>query len=149
LALCVQDITKPIHLSSKNGDIARYLLTDTNENKEHFSFVQEKEELSVSYLTLIQSMSKKTNNVQMRNTEQVALNTDNAPKGVREAGTRQATMSDKDYNDSFVRQICIWLPITLGLVLYFVIYALMDMPFQKNSILYAKYGTTKPMQGNQ
>lgn len=55
-------------------------------------------------------------------------------------------MNDDDMNASFIRQICIWLPITLVLVLFFTIFALIDMPVQKNSILYAKYGTTKQMQ---
>ena len=55
-------------------------------------------------------------------------------------------LKDDDMDASFIRQICIWLPISLGFVLFFTIYALIDMPIQKNSILYAKYGTTKQLQ---
>lgn len=52
-------------------------------------------------------------------------------------------LNDVDMNVAFVRQINIWLPIILGFVLYFIIYEMINMPIQKNSILYAKYGTNK------
>jgi hypothetical protein len=52
-------------------------------------------------------------------------------------------MNDKDMSESFARQIYIWLPIILGFILYFIIYEMINMPIQKNSILYAKYGTNK------
>jgi len=52
-------------------------------------------------------------------------------------------MNDDDMNASMVRQINIWLPIILGFILYFIIYEMVNMPIQKNSILYAKYGTNK------
>ncbi len=50
---------------------------------------------------------------------------------------------------AMIRNIQIWLPIGLTLVLYFVIMSLAYMTNQKNSILYAKYGTTKQMQNAQ
>jgi len=52
-------------------------------------------------------------------------------------------MNDSDMTASFIRQINIWLPIMLGFILYFIIYEMINMPIQKNSILYAKYGTNK------
>jgi hypothetical protein len=57
-------------------------------------------------------------------------------------------MSDDQMDASTLRNIFIWLPIGLSFVLYFVIMSLVDMPIQKNSILYAKYGTTKQLQAN-
>jgi len=52
-------------------------------------------------------------------------------------------MNDSDLISSLNRQILIWLPISLGFILYFIIYEMINMPIQKNSILYAKYGTNK------
>lgn len=57
-------------------------------------------------------------------------------------------MNDKDMKQAMLRQIQIWLPISLAVILYFVVVALVEMPIQKNSILYAKYGTSKPNQIN-
>jgi hypothetical protein len=57
-------------------------------------------------------------------------------------------MTEEETQKSFLRQIMIWLPITLVLVLWGAIMLLADMPIQKNSILYAKYGTTKTLQNN-
>lgn len=55
-------------------------------------------------------------------------------------------MDNNDFKKSMIRQICIWTPIILFVSLYFIVLAIIDMPIQKNSILYAKYGTTKPSQ---
>jgi hypothetical protein len=55
----------------------------------------------------------------------------------------QPGMSLEDMNKSFIRVIFIWFPISIAFVLYFVIYEMINMPIQKNSILYAKYGTNK------
>jgi hypothetical protein len=55
-------------------------------------------------------------------------------------------MSPDDFNYASLRQIMIWLPIILATVLFVTVMALIDMPIQKNSILYAKYGTTKTSQ---
>jgi hypothetical protein len=54
---------------------------------------------------------------------------------------RIARMSDDEFNKTTLKQILIWLPIILSLVLGAVVLALVEMPIQKNSILYAKYGT--------
>ncbi len=56
------------------------------------------------------------------------------------------TMNEDDFKSSMLRNILIWFPISMVFILYFAILALIDMPVQKNSILYAKYGTTKPIQ---
>jgi hypothetical protein len=52
-------------------------------------------------------------------------------------------MGANEFEKTTLKQICIWLPIILGLILFATILALVEMPIQKNSILYAKYGTTK------
>ena len=52
-------------------------------------------------------------------------------------------MNEQDMKDSFIRVIQIWFPLVMAFVLYFVIYEMVNMPIQKNSILYAKYGTNK------
>jgi hypothetical protein len=57
-------------------------------------------------------------------------------------------MTDDQMFASTMRNIFIWLPIGLSFVLYFVIMSLVEMPIQKNSILYAKYGTTKQLQAS-
>lgn len=57
-------------------------------------------------------------------------------------------LSNEDMQASTIRQILIWLPTVLCITLYFVIMSLHEMPIQKNSILYAKYGTTKQLQAN-
>lgn len=49
-------------------------------------------------------------------------------------------------NDMLLKQIYIWLGIGLALVLYFSVMAMVDMPIQKSSILYAKYGTSRAQQ---
>jgi len=58
------------------------------------------------------------------------------------------SMNQDQMYASTLRNIMIFLPITLAIVLYFVIMSLADMSLQKNSILYAKYGTTKQLQGS-
>jgi hypothetical protein len=63
--------------------------------------------------------------------------TNNKTSGVKRG------LNDADMNTAFLRQINVWLPIILGFVLYFIIYEMINMPIQKNSILYAKYGTNK------
>ena len=52
-------------------------------------------------------------------------------------------MNMDDFNSSSFRCIQIWFPIVLAFILYFVVYEMVNMPIQKNSILYAKYGTNK------
>ena len=49
-------------------------------------------------------------------------------------------------NDMLLRQIFIWTGIGLFAVLYFSVMAMIDMPIQKSSILYAKYGTSRAQQ---
>ena len=49
-------------------------------------------------------------------------------------------------NDMLLRQIFIWTGIGLFAVLYFSVMAMVDMPIQKSSILYAKYGTSRAQQ---
>ncbi len=53
------------------------------------------------------------------------------------------SMNPEDLHYSMVKQILIWTPIVLTIALYFVVMSLVNMPIQKNSILYAKYGTSK------
>lgn len=69
---------------------------------------------------------------------QSTITTTSQPKASVKKG-----MNSDDMNNSFIRQINIWLPIILGFILYFIIYEMINMPLQKNSILYAKYGTNK------
>jgi hypothetical protein len=72
---------------------------------------------------------------------------DNSSNNTKPIKTVYSTiMGDEDMNASALRQILIWLPIGLIFVLYFTVMSLVDMPIQKNSILYAKYGTSKQMQ---
>ncbi len=98
------------------------------------SFIQEKElTLSLSYGAILAELSKES---PIRN-----LETSGAPPV---SYTR--SMSDDQMYASTLRNIMIWLPITLSVILYFVIMSLADMSVHKNSILYAKYGTTKQMQ---
>ena len=49
-------------------------------------------------------------------------------------------------NDMLLIQIFIWTGIGLFAVLYFSVIAMIDMPIQKSSILYAKYGTSRAQQ---
>ena len=99
---------------------------------DEFSFIQEDSQYKVSYPDMIQQFQKRI----------LTATDDSAPSKMP-----YNVLSQDDMNAAFIRQICIWLPISLGLVLLFTIFALIDMPIQKNSILYAKYGTTKQMQG--
>lgn len=52
-------------------------------------------------------------------------------------------ITNEDFTKIHFRQIMIWLPIGLALVLYFVIMAIIDMPITKSSMLYAKYLSSK------
>ena len=94
-----------------------------------FSFIQEEEHNidKQSYRLLLEEFQSAN-----------SVNTSNH----KTAGVRNG-MNDVDMNSAFVRQINVWLPIILGFILYFIIYEMINMPIQKNSILYAKYGTNK------
>ena len=58
-------------------------------------------------------------------------------------------MNDSQMEKATLRNIMIWLHISLAFILYFVVMSLYDMQNQKSSILYAKYGTSKQVQINQ
>ena len=102
-----------------------------NNDSDEFSFIQEDSQFKVSYSALLQEMN-----------DRVLIASDVSNKSSRPYNV----LNEDDMNAAFIRQICIWLPISLGFVLFFTIFALVDMPVQKNSILYAKYGTTKQLQ---
>ncbi len=74
--------------------------------------------------------------------ETQTVNTGDSTNHKTSAGVKIG-LNDVDMNAAFVRQINVWLPIILGFILYFIIYEMVNMPIQKNSILYAKYGTNK------
>lgn len=46
-------------------------------------------------------------------------------------------------NKVILRNICIWTPIALGLILFFVVYLTACMSIPKSTILYATYVTNK------
>lgn len=102
--------------------------------RDHFSFVQEDAELAASYQGLLEQLSSG------RRLQEVAPNNPSPKPSVT------SSMSDDDMKKSTIKQIMIWLPIVLSITLFFVIMSLHEMPIQKNSILYAKYGTTKQLQ---
>lgn len=53
---------------------------------------------------------------------------------------------EAEVSEMLITQIFLWTSIALVFILYFSVKALIDMPIQKSSILYAKYGTTKAQQ---
>ena len=69
---------------------------------------------------------------------------------VQESYNTMLRLMQEENQSSIVKtiqtQICIWTSIGLCFILYFSVVALIDMPIQKSSILYAKYGTTKGQQ---
>jgi hypothetical protein len=90
-----------------------------------------------SYISLLQH--------DVRRLQDEELVVTNAPKNTSGVPMK---MNENDFKESTLKQIMIWLPITLVLVLWGTIMLLANMPIQKNSILYAKYGTTKTAQLN-
>jgi hypothetical protein len=90
-----------------------------------------------SYFSLLQQDVRKLQDEELVVTNE-SKSTSDVPK----------MMNENDFKESTLKQIMIWLPITLVLVLWGAIMLLAGMPIQKNSILYAKYGTTKTAQLN-
>lgn len=108
-----------------------------------FSFVQ-KEVIPNSRTNYARVLADISNS---ENKDQAVLN----PSTQKDSPTHKIISTDfpsklkeDDFQKALLFQISIWLPIILVLILFFTIITLVDMPIQKNSILYAKYGTTKP-----
>lgn len=117
----------------------------SDNKKEHFSFIQENTHIDANYMVLLQRMTLETNDSATPTNNDIAVNDNPATPSKVTVGKLNA----EDHRNATIRQIFVWLPITLGVILYFVVIALVDMPIQKNSILYAKYGTMKTGQGSQ
>jgi len=115
-----------------SGELKDFSSSDDGQLSDQFSFIQEEAQYKVSYAALLEQI-----NGRILNENTISSSSIKKPYNV---------MNDDDMNAAFIRQICIWLPISLVAVLFFTVFALIDMPVQKNSILYAKYGTTKQMQ---
>ncbi len=62
---------------------------------------------------------------------------------------RRSSLSPKDNFDIMIRQIQIWLPICLTVVLYYAVMSIVEMPICKSSLLYAKYGSSKTVIQSQ
>ena len=63
--------------------------------------------------------------------------------------TMLRVMTEENQNNTIStleKQIVVWSTIGLIFILYFSVVALVDMPIQKSSILYAKYGSNKGQQ---
>lgn len=118
-----------------------------------FSFIQEEDaKINFSYSSLIQQMSTETQKAQRETRVLNEVKPESpiivspVPKSATKSGFASDRMNNNDFKKSMIRQICIWTPIILFIALYFIVISIIDMPIQKNSILYAKYGTTKPAQ---
>lgn len=72
--------------------------------------------------------------------------TEDVKKSYRVMLAKMSAEEGKTMNDMLLKQIYIWLGIGLAFVLYFSVMAMVDMPIQKSSILYAKYGTNRAQQ---
>ena len=59
---------------------------------------------------------------------------------------RMQEESQSDAISQLQNQIIVWSCIGLAFILYFSVVSLINMPIQKSSILYAKYGTNKVQQ---
>lgn len=55
----------------------------------------------------------------------------------------KAGTPEQDMFDMMIRNILIFMPLSLSFVLYFTIMSMVDMPITKSSLLYAKYGSSK------
>ncbi len=114
------------------GENPNHSSNESPSNKpDEFSFIQEESHYKVSYPDVMQEVHMRILTANVGSSLKMPYN----------------VLSQEDMDAAFIRQICIWLPISLGLVLLFTVLGLIYMPIQKNSILYAKYGTTKQMQG--
>ncbi len=63
--------------------------------------------------------------------------------------TMLRVMTEQSQNNTITtleNHIIVWSTIGLIFILYFSVVALIDMPIQKSSILYAKYGSNKGQQ---
>ena len=120
------------------GENPNHSSNESPSNKpDEFIFIQEDSHYKVSYPDVMKDFDFRI------------LNADDGSTSSNSTSTKMPynVLSQEDMDAAFIRQICIWLPISLGLVLLFTVLGLIYMPIQKNSILYAKYGTTKQMQG--
>ena len=133
-----------------------------NENPvEHFSFIQEEEsDLGLSYMAIMTQIAQENTSGRKlqeddshdsletdTNSPDTDVDDEPAKNKTINTGTFTRSMDQEQMYASTLRNIMIFLPITLAIILYFVIMSLVDMSVQKNSILYAKYGTTKQLQG--
>ena len=112
-------------------------------NPNFFSFIETHSELisSSSYPALLQSFS----DVKKNHKVIVLLATDTKMTNSTGISTtnRAMQMNNDDFSYSLTRQIKIWFPIGIILILYFAVMMLVQMPIQKSSILYANYISKK------
>jgi hypothetical protein len=106
----------------------------------HFSFI----ELSsttlkgFSYQRLLEELAAKNT--------QSDLDTENSlakPEIKKNTFSEGKSMSRETENKIIFRNICIWVPIGLAIVLFFVVYLTAFMNIPKSTILYATYVTNK------
>ena len=76
----------------------------------------------------------------------VQQNTETTAKS--NSNNAKAGLSQEDMNKAFMRNIIIWSSIGLAIIVYFAVYAMMNMTITKSSILYAQYITTKSQRLN-
>jgi len=83
-------------------------------------------------------IQKSTTRVLVDNVSTATANP-SAPNGV----SAKARTPEQDMFDMMIRNILIFMPLSLSFVLYFTIMSMVDMPITKSSLLYAKYGSSK------
>ena len=105
-------------------------VTNVPVGNNYFSFLETESEVfsSVTYSSLIEKLNEEDASVGV-------ITTTNNKFGEK--------YKEEDLNKAFIRNIIIWISITLVFVLYFAVTSLVDMSIQKTSILYAKYGCSK------
>jgi len=123
--------------------LVNYLNTDS---PSYYSFIQEDSLVSADYASILESMFTETdssfevNFVQVEPQRKLQVEPVVAP--VVPEVTPQAK-ANAEMTPMMIRNIIIFLVIGLVIVLYYVIMAMVDMQFTNNSLLNAKYGSSK------
>ena len=110
-----------------------------NSNNHHFSFVEldAKSVKTYSYNRLLETLSEV-------NAEEEVLADETAATPTTTLTTSSTVkMTEEEENEILFRNICIWTPIGLGLVVFFAVYLMWNMTIPKSTILYATYVTNK------
>lgn len=116
-----------------------------DENNHHFSFVELGAETlkTYSYNRLMETLSESSGSHKTVLTEVDGAKPIISTNQQSTSSVFTGKMTIDEENAILFRNICIWTPIGLGIVVFFSIYLMWNMTIPKSTILYATYVTNK------